>query len=329
MNFHTLCLIISLSVTYSVAKVHYKVAAVEKMQSDLGEGPHWDEKQHVLWHTDINEFKVCRLNVTSQDSECHKLTDIATFVHPYPNGEDLLVSQRNKLVKLNWKTKKVTVLDEVAPELKGQERFNEGQPDKSGRMWLATVTDSLTPGDHSVLPGKGNLWTWESGKGFTKRTDNFYLTNGITWSHDQKKLFINDSRARKIYVFDFDLDKGTVANKTILIDAETRTDWTVNDRPDGLTIDITGHLWASCIGNGRVVKIEPNSGDIVDTCAIPCPLTTTPVFGGPNMDQMFITTAYKNFGPDQRPAHPTCGKVHRITSDDKNFAGSVANRPNL
>ncbi|CAG2104571.1 unnamed protein product [Medioppia subpectinata] len=209
---------------------------------------------------------------------------------------------------------------EVAPELKGQERFNEGQPDKSGRMWLATVTDSLTPGDHSVLPGKGNLWTWESGKGFTKRADNFYLTNGITWSHDQKKLFINDSEGRKIYVFDFDLDKGTVANRKVLVDAETNTDWTVNDHPDGLTIDITGHLWAASYAAGRVVKVDPNTGDVVDTCAIPCPLVTTPVFGGPNMDQMFITTAYKNFGPDQHPAHPTCGKVHRITSDDKNFA---------
>ncbi|CAG2179188.1 unnamed protein product, partial [Oppiella nova] len=291
------------------AKVHYKVTSVEKLQSDLGEGPHWDEKQGVLWHTDINEFKVCRLNVTSGDTECHKLDDIATLVHPYPNGEDLLVTQRNKMVKLNWTTKKYTVIGEVAPELKGKERFNDGKADKTGRLWMGTILDS----DKGVVPGKGNLYKWEDGK-FTKVADNFYLTNGMTWPKDQKKMFVNDSQGRKIYVFDFDLEKGTLSNKKVLVDCNNSTDWTVNDHPDGLTIDITDHLWAASDYAGRVVKIDPNTGDVVDTCSIPCPLTTTPVFGGANMDEMFVTTAYKNGGPDQRTAHPTCGQTHRITS---------------
>jgi len=327
MNSYTICaLVVSLLavIGYSEAKVHYKVEAVEKSEMDLGEGPHWDEKQQVLWHTDINEFKVCRLNLTSQEVDCHKLTDIATLVHPYPNGEDLLVTQRNKMVKLNWKTKQVTVLDEVAPELKGKERFNDGKADKTGRLWMGTILDS----DKGVVPGKGNLYSWESGRGFRKEAEGFYLTNGMTGPRDQKKLFINDSEGRKIYVFDFDLEKGTVSNKKILVDADNNTDFTVNDHPDGLTIDTTDHLWAASYAGGRVIKIDSNTGDVVDTCSIPCPLTTTPVFGGPNMDQMLVTTAYKNFGPDQRKDHPTCGKVHRITAvDDKTFVGNVMYRP--
>ena len=205
MDFKTIALIISLFVCYSSAKVRYTVTAVENRFNDLGEGPHWDEKEQALWHVDINGFSVCRLNVTSGDTDCHKLTDLLSLVHPYPNGEDLLVTQRNKMVKLNWKTKKTTLLGEVAPQLKGKERFNDGKADASGRLWMGTILDS----DKGVVPGKGNLYTWENNK-FVKQADNFYLTNGMTWSHDNKKMYVNDSEGRKIYVFDFDLKNGTV-----------------------------------------------------------------------------------------------------------------------
>ncbi|XP_054158662.1 regucalcin-like [Oppia nitens] len=306
-------------------KVHYRVETVETFYSDLGEGPHWDEKQQVLWHTDINTFRVCRLNVTSRVADCHQLQDIATLVHPYPDGQNLLVTQRNKMVRLNWQTKHVDVLGEVAPELKGKERFNDGKADQTGRLWMGTILDS----DKGVVPGKGNLYKWENGK-FVKAADGFYLTNGMTWSYDNRKMFINDSEGRKIYVFDFDIEKGTLSNKRVLIDGDNSTDITVNDHPDGLTRDKQGYLWSASYAGGRVFRVDPQTGDVIDSIAIPCPLVTTPVFGGPNFDQMLITTAYKNFGPDQRTQHPTCGQTHRITAiNSKDFVGTVDYRPKL
>lgn len=205
MDLKTITLIIAFSVGYSEAKANYTVTAVENRFNDLGEGPHWDEKAGVLWHVDINNFTVCRLNVTSYEAECHALQDLLTLVHPYPNGEDILITQRNKMVKMNWKTKKTTLIGEVAPELKGKERFNDGKADPSGRLWMGTILDS----DQGVVEGKGNLYTWENNK-FVKQADGFYLTNGMTWSHDNKKMFVNDSEGKKIYVFDFNLEKGTV-----------------------------------------------------------------------------------------------------------------------
>ena len=205
MDLKTIALILTLIVCYCESKVTYSVSAVEKGAFDLGEGPHWDEKEQVLWHVDINGFAVCRLNTTTGDSECHKLTDLLTLVHPYPNGEDLLITQRNKMLKLNWKTKKTTFIGEVAPELKAIERFNDGKADASGRLWMGTIYDSK----EGVIKGKGNLYKWENNK-FVKQAEGFWLTNGMTWSHDNKKMYVNDSEGRKIYVFDFDLKTGTV-----------------------------------------------------------------------------------------------------------------------
>jgi len=312
MDFKTITLIISLIVCYSEAKVNYSVKSIETRFNDLGEGPHWDEKLGILWHVDINGFTVCRLNVSSFATDCHTLTDLLTIVHPYPNGEDLLVTQRNKLVKLNWKTKQTTLLGEVAPEFQGKERFNDGKADVSGRLWMGTIFDS----DAGVVPGKGNLYTWENHK-FVKQSDNFYLTNGMTWSHDNKTMFVNDSEGKKIYVFDFDLKNGKVSNKRVLASFD-------NDKPDGITIDRAGNLWSASYGSGRVIKIDPKTGKELDTVLIPCPLTTSVSFGGPNYDNLYVTTAYKNNGPDQRIDHPTCGHVHQVsTTEDNSFKGGA------
>jgi sugar lactone lactonase YvrE len=316
----TLFLAIVLHISY--AKVNFKVEPCEKGFYDLNEGPHWDEKRQVLWHVDINDFSVCRLNTTSGDGECHKLTDLLTLVHPYPNGEDILVTQRNKIVKLNWKTKKTEILAEVAPELNGKERFNDGKADASGRLWMGTIFD----GSNGVVEGKGNLYKVEGNK-FIKEAEGFWLTNGMTWSHDNKKMFVNDSEGRKIFVFDFDLEKGTLSNKKILVNCANNTDFTANDHPDGLTIDRMGHLWSASYAGGRVFKVNPETGKVEDSVSVPCPLTTSLAFGGPNFDELFVTAAYKNFGPDQRTAHPSCGKVHRITADAITFRGGVMYRP--
>ncbi|XP_054158666.1 regucalcin-like [Oppia nitens] len=308
----------------SSKKIHYRVDVVETFASDLGEGPHWDEKQQVLWHTDINTFRVCRLNVSSRVADCHQLSDLATLVHPYPDGQNLLVTQRNKMVRLNWQTKHVDVLAEVAPELKGRERFNDGKADETGRLWMGTILNNDKGG---IVPGKGNLYKWENGM-FSKQATMFSITNGMTWSYDNRLMYVNDSESHKIYVFDFDIEKGTLSNKRILIDGYNSTDITVNDRPDGLTRDKQGYLWAAANKGGRVFRVDPSTGDVVDSIALPCPLTTTPVFGGPNFNEMFVTTAYGNGGPDQRAKYPTCGQTHRITAvDSDEFVGTVDYRP--
>lgn len=194
---------------YSAMNVKYDVRPVSIDASDLGEGPHWDEKRQELFQVDINNYEVCKLNVTSEHRECFRLNDLLTLVIPYQSSDDILVTQRNNLVQLNWNTKKWDVIGVVAEEMNGNERFNDGKIDAKGRFWGGTLTQESVDPRSKVLIGKGSLYKFENGK-FIKMSDGFTLTNGMTWSHDNKKMYVNDSDGRKIYIFDFDLEKGTI-----------------------------------------------------------------------------------------------------------------------
>jgi sugar lactone lactonase YvrE len=53
---------------------------------------------------------------------------------------------------------------------------------------------------------------------FTKMFDKFTISNGMAWNLNNTKINFNDSEGRKIYVFDYELKRGTKA-LSIKIDA--------------------------------------------------------------------------------------------------------------
>lgn len=67
------------------------------------------------------------------------------------------------------------------------------------------------------LAPTGNLYKLESNK-VNKMVRGLTVSNGIGWISDHDKMYLIDSPVRKVYVFDFDLNKGEIYNKQVLID---------------------------------------------------------------------------------------------------------------
>jgi len=189
----------------------FKVEPVGDHVSSLGEGPHWDEKSQVLYHVDAFVGDVWKIDLKNNKSESINLGDLVTIVIPFADGDDLLVSLRNKVVRLNWKTykttKKYVTISEVGPERHGKERFNDGKIDAKGRLWIGTV---LEDDDKKPVAKGGALYRLDHDK-FTKVSEGYTIANGMDWSTDNKKFYFNDSEDRKTWVFDFDLEKGTIS----------------------------------------------------------------------------------------------------------------------
>ena len=62
--------------------------------------------------------------------------------------------------------------------------------------------------------------------------------------------------------------------------------------PDGAQCDAEGMIWVALNGAGRVVRIDPATGAIDLVVHTPgCPTPTSCTFGGPDLDELFITTA--------------------------------------
>src|SRR5262249_21148072 len=60
--------------------------------------------------------------------------------------------------------------------------------------------------------------------------------------------------------------------------------------PDGLTVDAEGFVWSAQWFGGCIVRYDPD-GRVQQTIAIPASQTSSLTFGGPDLDDIFVTSA--------------------------------------
>jgi sugar lactone lactonase YvrE len=77
--------------------------------------------------------------------------------------------------------------------------------------------------------------------------------------------------------------------------------------PDGMCIDVEGMLWIALFGGGAVTRWDPISGQRLKQLELPCRQVTSCCFGGPNLDQLFMTTARRKMDPAAIAAEPLAG----------------------
>ncbi|RPI00202.1 MAG: T9SS C-terminal target domain-containing protein [Calditrichaeota bacterium] len=102
--------------------------------------------------------------------------------------------------------------------------------------------------------------------------------NGICFSPDESKLYVNDSQALKIYVWDVQADL-SIANKTLFYSM------TGGGAADGMKTDTEGRLYSS--GPGGVWIFSPDK-KVIDKIAVPETVTNLN-WGDTDYQTLFIT----------------------------------------
>jgi len=100
-----------------------------------------------------------------------------------------------------------------------------------------------------------------------------------------------DSRAGGIDAYDFDEHAGALSGRRRLVD--TDPSWGL---PDGLAVDAEGGIWVAFWDGSAIRRFGP-AGELTETIELPAARPTRPAFGGPNLDQLYVTTARAD--PDQ------------------------------
>lgn len=140
---------------------------------------------------------------------------------------------------------------------------------------------TLYASDPNWKEGTGNLWMVSNEK-FVLLEKNMGTTNGIEVSPDGKKLYVNESVQRNIWVYDIKND-GTVNNKSLF---KSFTNFGL----DGMRCDTKGNLYICRYGKGTVVVLSPN-GEIIREVTLKGKEPTNITFGGKNKKQCFITVS--------------------------------------
>lgn len=269
---------------------------MSKYPALLGEGAWWDAcLQRFVW-IDIEGHTFF---ISTQDSvfqQDFKLSKRPGTIVPTQKGNFIIALEDSLILyKLKTKTiKRIARLQINTSEL----RFNDGKCDATGNLWIGTMDCK----DYNKPVAKLYRITSE-GIIEVKLTD-ITISNGLTWSIDNKTMYYIDSPTRTVKAFDFDLATGSITNGRVVIQTPDSL-----GTPDGCTIDSQGNLWVAQWGGACVIKWDPRSGSMLEKISVPALNVTSVALGGKLLNELYVTTASIGLDEAQKLKYPQAGHV--------------------
>jgi sugar lactone lactonase YvrE len=281
------------------------VIKVLSYQAQIGEGPVWDARSQRLYWVDIVGQELNVFNPADGSNKTHKFPDIVTSASPRASG-GVLLTLRRSFAFFDYTTGKLETVAEVEPDMPGN-RFNDGKTDRQGRHWAGTMGD--VDWNHPI----GNLYRLGKDCRPVRMAEKVCCSNGIGWSPDNKTMYFCESFAHFIHAYDFDAVTGNIENR--------RTFTTVNPAsfPDGLTVDAEGFVWSAQPVFGRLVRYDPQ-GKIERIIELPVSRGTSVMFGGKDLDTLYVTTMRTTLSDEQLAEEPLAGSLLAIQPGVKGIA---------
>ena len=173
----------------------------------------------------------------------------------------------HNVLRVDMKTKAITVFAH--------------EPQMSQPNDLAIGPDgTLYASDPNWKDGTGQLWRIDRDGKVTRLAQGMGTTNGIEVSPDGKRLYVNESVQRDLWVFDIAPDK-SLANKRLLKKFP-------DNGFDGHRCDAEENLYIARYGEGVVAVVSPQ-GEILRKVPVLGPRPSNLCFGGPDGRTVYVT----------------------------------------
>ena len=264
-------------------------------QATLGEGPTWDARTQTLYWLDIlNKRIYAGVDILFEADE------FVGCIAPHKNG-GLVLTKRFSFASLEVDPVRSALLLPLTDE-PSNNRFNDGKCDPRGRFIAGTM-------DMNETDPTGSLYSFD-GKSITKLLGDVTISNGMAWSPDHKTFYYIDTPTREVKAFDYDLETGAIANPRVALYIPEVLGWL-----DGMTSDMQGNLWIAMWGGAQITKWNPNTGELLEQIPVPAMNVSSCVFGGKNMNELYITSARKGLDEDTLKRYPLTGGVFRLETN--------------
>ncbi|WP_428938704.1 SMP-30/gluconolactonase/LRE family protein [Fontivita pretiosa] len=237
----------------------------------VGEGPLWDERRGLVYWTDIDGGKLFCWDIATRT---HRQIYNGEPVGGFTLQEDgsLLLFRANNIALLGEDGSTAVIIDNIDPQMV---RFNDVIADPEGRVFAGTIGEKLSGGLYRVdLDGRVTL--------LERGTD---CANGMDFSPDLSRFYWTDTSANSIFCYDYDRGSGRISNKRTVVRVPQG-----QGVADGLAVDTEGNLWSARWGGFGVWKHSPDGREI-GRVALPVQKVSSVIFGGKDLDTLFITTA--------------------------------------
>lgn len=267
---------------------------VDVPKSELGEGPVWDGPSQSLVWVDITGRFVHRYWPADGRVSSHRT--------PTPVGSVCLSESGAFTLALEdgfWTaTERFEALRPLAivHQTGSGLRFNDGKCDPAGRFWAGSMA-------YQSEPGLGALYRLDPGSTATRVLGGIGISNGLDWSQDGRSFYYIDTLSQTVAVFDFDRSSGDISSGRGLIRVDPD-----DGHPDGLTVDAEGFLWLA-LWNGWSIRRYAPDGRLDRVVHLPVAKVSSCAFGGPDLGDLYITTAAYDLSDADRRSQPLAGSL--------------------
>ena len=251
------------------------VTAVGDYRAELGETPVWCQRTQSLLWVDILAQRVLRYWPETKKTEIHDLPSITSAV--------LLTEKRNLFLLVS-----IDGIHLYDYDLKSRQticgyfgaegtRPNEAAIAPDGSLWFGTL-------DLKEEKNNGAWYRYEAGADAPEiMLDNVGITNTLVWY--EGKVWFADTRKNRFY-----------SANARRINPQKISCFSSGDKsPDGSALAQNGWLITACWGSHCLLRQQINQGELLtlDTAPLPVTQPSCCTFGGPDMTELYITSARK------------------------------------
>jgi sugar lactone lactonase YvrE len=264
--------------------------------AELGEGPIWDDERQRLMFVDIMRGVVHEFDPVSGSDRTYEVGEPVGAIALTRRGVYMLAVKSGfmTLDPATGITARAALVESDVPD----NRMNDGYVDARGRFWAGTMN----------MYGRrhGSLYRLDPDGRVSRMIGGVTVSNGVDWSPDGTLMYYVDTATGRIDVFDFDEARGVISNHRVLVSVPHTA-----GHPDGLIVDADGFLWLALWAGGAIHRYAPD-GSLDQAIPMPATHPTKCAFGGPDLADLYVTTAWIELRAEGRQAQPHAGGVYRL-----------------
>ena len=213
------------------------------------EGPATDHAGNIYAVNYLEQGTIGKISSKGESSLFIKLPDGSI-------GNGIRFGNKNQMFVADYVNHNILEIDLISKEIEiFANELNANQPND-----IAISPDgTLYASDPNWSDDTGKLWKITKEKGFELLEQEMGTTNGIEASPDGKKLYVNESVQRKIWVYDI-TENGSLRNKQEFFSFD---DFGL----DGMRCDRNGNIYVCRYGKGTVATLSP-AGKLLQEIAL-------------------------------------------------------------
>ncbi|HEX4985335.1 MAG TPA: SMP-30/gluconolactonase/LRE family protein [Burkholderiales bacterium] len=267
-------------------------------RSRIGESPVWHPRENALYWVDVEGGTIHRWHADDGS------------VHTWDAGEPvgciglrrrggLVGARRSGFFFLDTGSGRFRPIADPEADMPDN-RLNDGKVDRRGRFWAGTRNFVDT------AQASGALYRLDADLSVHRMETGLRCPNGMAWSPDDGRMYLCDTWARRICVYDFDPERGTISNRRLFRELPDEEGF-----PDGLTVDAEGCIWNAHYDGWRITRYAPD-GTIEKVVRMPVRNVTSVTFGRKQAGSLFATTSWLRLAGHEQREQLSAGHVFEV-----------------